>query len=65
MTRVVPMAGAEPGIFLDKRGEVKVRIVVGMLQAREMIGDDIVDSFDVVGFNAHRGKHEAVCEKAG
>ena len=59
------MAGAEPGIFLDKRGEVKVRIVVGMLQVREMIGDDVVNSFNVVGFNAHGGEHEAVCEKVG
>ena len=56
------MAGAEPGIFLDKRGKAKVRIVIGMLQAREVIGDNIIDPFDVVGFDANGGEHEAMCE---
>ena len=30
-----------------------------------MIGYDIVDPFYVMGFYAHGGKHEAMCEKTG
>ena len=44
---------------------MEVRVVIGMLQAREMISDDIVDPFDVMGFNAHGGEHEAMSKKMG
>ena len=30
-----------------------------------MIGNIIVNAFDVVGFNGHEGEHEAVCEEVG
>ena len=65
MTRVVLMAGVEPRKFLYKGRIGEVRIVIVKLQAGKMIGNDIVDPFNVVGLNAYVRKHEAVRKKPG
>ena len=30
-----------------------------------MVSNNIINAFDVVGFNAHGGEHEAVCKEVG